>query len=84
MLVYFVPRCLDFYPAPQLWVFGINLSIIPNQLDINVAGQLQEEDLQGVDLQHPCAEAQDVQLHRVEGDEDSLQAIRQSLLLRGN
>ena len=66
---------------------GFLASISPsfsNQLDINVAGQLQEEDLQGVDLQHPCAEAQDVQLHRVEGDEDSLQAIRQSLLLRGN
>ena len=28
ILVYFVLRGLDFYPAPQLWVFGINLSII--------------------------------------------------------
>ena len=52
--------------------------------NINVSGQLQEEDLQRIDLQHPCAEAEDVQLYRVEGAEDSLQEIRQSLLLCRN
>ena len=52
--------------------------------NINVAGQLQEKDLQRIDLEHPGKEAEDVQLHRVEGAEDSLQEIRQSLLLRSN
>ena len=50
----------------------------------NPAGQLQEKDLQRTYLKHPCTEAKDVQLYRVERAQDRLQEIRQSLLLCGN
>ena len=49
-----------------------------------LAGQLQEKDLQRTNLKHPCTEAEDVQLYRVERAQDCLQEIRQSLLLCGN
>ena len=64
------------------WDILTDASLHAIVININVSGQVEKEDYEGVDLNNTCQKTQNVLLYRVERSQDSLQKIRKPLLLR--